>query len=277
MSDNSAYIFDTARVLANRGRSSRMGPDFDFLRAEIADRLSDRLLEINRQFETPLDVGGDYGRFVGWPTGTPRQAISDDPLGLAASSHDLIVSNLHMHWVNDLPGMLVQLNQALKPDGLFLAALFGGETLTELRHSLLAAESEIIGGAHQRVIPFADVRDMGSLLQRAGFALPVADLDTITVTYEHPLKLMQELRGMGEANALLGRSKAFLRRDVLMRACEIYARDHAGEDGRVRATFQILYMTGWHPHESQQKPLKPGSATMRLEDALKAGGPPKKG
>lgn len=274
MSDNPAYIFDTDSVLRNRKRSEALGAEFDFLRAEIADRMRDRMLEINREFHTPLDIGGDYGRFAGWPNAASVVSISDEPLGLRDAAFDLITSNLHMHWVNDLPGLLVQANKALKPDGLFLGSLLGGETLVELRHALLAAESEIIGGAHQRVIPFADVRDMGSLLQRAGFALPVADMDTITVTYEHPLKLMQELRGMGEANALLGRQKSFLRKDVLMRACEIYARDFSNEDGRIRATFQIIYITGWHPHESQQKPAKRGSATMRLEDALKAGGPP---
>ncbi|MBL4838971.1 MAG: hypothetical protein JKY34_15495 [Kordiimonadaceae bacterium] len=166
------------------------------------------------------------------------------------------------------------MNRTLKPDGLFLGSLFGGSTLSELRHSLLAAEVEITGGAHARIMPFAEVKDLGTLLQRAGFALPVADTDTLTVTYEHPLKLMKELRGMGEANPLIDRPKATLRRDVLMRACEIYQRDHSNPDGRIRATFQILYMTGWHPHKSQQKPLKPGSATMRLQDALKTDGPP---
>lgn len=275
MSDNPAYIFDTESMLQNRARSKRLGNEFDFLRAEIADRMQDRLLEVNRKFYEPLDIGGDYGRFADWPSETPTTSISDKALGLSDESHDIIVSNLHMHWVNDLPGLLVQANKALKPDGLFLGSLLGGETLVELRHALLAAESEVIGGAHQRVIPFADVRDMGSLLQRAGFALPVADIDTITITYEHPLKLMQELRGMGEANALLGRPKNFMRRDVLMKACEIYARDFSNDDGRIRATFQIIYITGWHPHESQQKPLKRGSATMRLEDALKAGTPQK--
>ncbi len=275
MSDSPAYIFDTNSMLRNRRRSAQMGAEFDFLRAEIADRMQDRLLEINRTFSTPLDIGGDYGRLNGWPKTSPTAEISDAPLDLPEATYDLVVSNLHMHWVNDLPGLLVQANRALKPDGLFLGALLGGETLVELRHALLAAESELVGGAHQRVIPFADVRDMGSLLQRAGFALPVADMDTITVTYEHPLKLMRELRSMGEANALIGRSKNFMRRDVLMKACEIYARDFSNDDGRIRATFQIIYITGWHPHKSQQKPAKRGSATMRLEDALKAGGPPK--
>lgn len=250
-----------------------MGADFDFLRAEVAERLQDRVQDVNRPFATILDVGDDMMRFTGRAGGAEVTHISDEPLGLKDGYYSLVVSNLVMHWVNDLPGLLIQLNKSLKPDGLLLASMLGGETLKELRHALLAAEAEITGGASARVIPFADVKDLGSLLQRAGFALPVTDADTITVTYEHPLKLMQELRGMGEANALAGRSRKFLRRDVIMRACEIYQNEYGLEDGRIPATFQIMYLTGWHPHESQQKPLKPGSAKMRLADALKAGKP----
>lgn len=272
MQNAPVHIFDTARKHMNRKRGDSMNGDFDFLRTEIADRMVDRLLEINRQFEHILDVGGDFARFAGKPAHT--LALSDDPLELSKNSFDMITSNLGFHWANDLPGILIQLNQALKPDGLLLASMFGGTTLHELRHSFLTAEAEITGGASARVIPFAEVKDLGSLLQRAGFALPVTDLDTITVTYEHPLKLMQELRGMGETNALFDRPKNFLRRDVMMRACEIYQEQHSNPDGRIRATFQILYLTGWHPHESQQKPLKPGSAQMSLADALKAGGKP---
>lgn len=265
-------IFDTSRKLENRMRGDSIQGDFDFLRAEIADRMSDRLLEINRKFEKILDLGGDFARLTG--RDAKHIILSDDPLPIEADSYDMIASNLSFHWANDLTGILIQLNRALKPDGLLLASMFGGTTLHELRHSFLAAEAEITGGASARVIPFAEVKDVGSLLQRAGFALPVTDMDTITVTYEHPLKLMQELRGMGEANALFDRPKNFLRRDVMMRACEIYQEQHANPDGRIRATFQILYLTGWHPHESQQKPLKPGSAQMSLADALKAGGKP---
>jgi NADH dehydrogenase [ubiquinone] 1 alpha subcomplex assembly factor 5 len=272
-------IFDTALVLANRARGKALGmaknTDYDFLRAEVADRLQDRVQDVNRPFERILDIGGDMMRFTGRGSDADRVDSTDKPLNLRESHYGLIVSNLMMHWVNDLPGLLIQLNKALKPDGLLLASMFGGETLKELRHALLAAEAEITGGANARVIPFADVKSLGSLLQRAGYALPVTDTDTITVTYDHPLKLMQELRGMGEANALLGRSKGFLRRDILMRACEVYQQEHALESGRIPATFQIMYLTGWHPHESQQKPLKPGSAAMRLTDALKQGGPKK--
>lgn len=268
-------LFDAKAVERNHQRGRSMGPDFDFLRAEIADRILDRLADINRDFTNTLDVGGN---FAPHSTGGTIQTVGmgDEPLPVEADTFDLVVSNLALHWVNDLPGLMVQANRALKPDGLFMAALFGGDTLHELGHSLLAAEAELTGGANQRVIPFADVRDLGSLLQRAGFALPVTDMDTITVTYEHPLKLMQELRGMGEANAMHARSRSFLRRDVLMRACEIYQTKFGMADGRIPATFQIMYMTGWHPHASQQKPLKPGSGKVNLADALKAGGPPEK-
>ncbi|NVJ70070.1 MAG: methyltransferase domain-containing protein [Alphaproteobacteria bacterium] len=268
-------LFDAKAVDRNRQRGRSMGPDFDFLRAEIADRILDRLADINRDFTNTLDIGGN---FAPHSTGGTIQTVGmgDEPLPVDAGTFDLVVSNLALHWVNDLPGLMVQANRALKPDGLFMAALFGGDTLHELGHSLLAAEAELTGGANQRVIPFADVRDLGSLLQRAGFALPVTDMDTITVTYEHPLKLMQELRGMGEVNAMHARSRTFLRRDVLMRACEIYQTKFGMADGRIPATFQIMYMTGWHPHANQQKPLKPGSGKVNLADALKAGGPPEK-
>jgi len=241
----------------------------DFLRAEITDRLQDRIQDVNRPFSTILDLGDDMMRFTARSNGVDIDQISDAPLDLPKAHYSLIVSNLVMHWVNDLPGLLIQLNKALKPDGLLLASMFGGETLRELRHAFLSAEAEITGGANARVIPFADVKTVGGLLQRAGYALPVADMDTLTITYDHPLNLMQDLRAMGETNALLGRSKKFLRRDVLARACEIYQRDHTLENGRIPATFQIIYLTGWHPHESQQQPMKPGSATMRLADALK--------
>ena len=183
---------------------------------------------------------------------------------------DLIISNLALHWVNDLPGAMLQANRALKPDGLFLASIFGGETLKELRQSLMLAENEINSGVSPRISPFADVRDVGALLQRAGFALPVADSDVITVSYEHPLKLLQDLRGMAESNAVFARHKAFTNKAVMLRAAEIYSENYGGDDGRVPATFQIIYMTGWRSHESQQKPMKPGSAKMRLADALKA-------
>ena len=186
------------------------------------------------------------------------------------ASLDLYASLLTLHAINDLPGAITQIKRCLRPDGLFLAALFGGQTLQELKASLAQAEIEIDGGLSPRVFPFADIRDAGGLLQRAGFALPVADTDKITVHYDHPLKLLADLQAMGETNILRQRRKLFLKRRVLMRAMEIYARDFTGDDGRVRATFEIIYLTGWAPHESQQQPLKPGSGKTPLADALKS-------
>ena len=175
---------------------------------------------------------------------------------------------LSLHAINDLPGALIQMRRALKPDGLFMGALFGGETLNELREALLTAESELTGGITPRVSPFADVRDLGALLQRAGFALPVADVERTTVRYGEFTRLVDDLRALGETNVLYRRSRNFLRRDVLAAALSHYRQAHAEPDGRLRATFDILYLTGWAPHESQQRPMRPGTAKTRLADAL---------
>ena len=182
---------------------------------------------------------------------------------------DLVVSALALQFVNDLPGTLVQIRRALKPDGLFLAAMIGGESLIELREAFAQAESEMEGGVSPRVAPFADLRDLGALLQRAGFALPVTDIDRVTVRYATPLALMHDLRRMGAANALTERRRTPLRRATLRRLFEIYAERFADPDGRIRATFEIVWLSGWAPHESQQKPLQPGSAKTRLADALR--------
>ncbi|HEV7385814.1 MAG TPA: SAM-dependent methyltransferase, partial [Phenylobacterium sp.] len=179
-----------------------------------------------------------------------------------------VVSTLGLHWTNDVVGALIQIRQALKPDGLFIGALLGGSTLTELRQALTAAEDEILGGAGSRVSPFADSRDATGLLQRAGFALPVGDVDRVSVSYEHPLKLLADLRQMGETNVLADRHPRALTRTLLARAGEIYVERFAGPDGRVPATFEVVTLTGWAPHVSQPQPLKPGSAKMRLADAL---------
>lgn len=271
-------LFDRVAVNRNRARARKMDARHTFLHAEIADRLFERLQEVNRDFPKRIDLDDAFARFLPPNEQKKYETIKTNTAGITTkpTSVDLIVSNLGMHWVNDLPGLLVQLRNTLKPDGLFTAALFGGQTLHELRHALLTAEAEVTGGANARVIPFADVKDLGSLLQRTGFALPVTDLDTLTLTYAHPINLMQELRGMGEANALVGRSRKFLRRDVLMRACEIYSAQFGMADGRIPATFEVMYMTGWHPHDSQQKPLKRGSGEVGLAEALKAGKPPQK-
>jgi SAM-dependent methyltransferase len=196
-------------------------------------------------------------------------AVGDpEALPLASSRFDLAVSLLALQHVNDLPGALAQLRRVLKADGLFIGCLLGGRTLTELRQAFGQAEVEIEGGISPRVAPFAEVREMGSLLQRAGFALPVTDVDTITVRYADPFALMRDLRAMGLTNVLTERRRTPLRRDTLMRMAAIYAERFADPDGRLRATFEVLWLSGWAPHESQQKPLKPGSAKSRLADAL---------
>jgi SAM-dependent methyltransferase len=198
----------------------------------------------------------------------PAVAGDVEWLPFAAGSLDLAVSALHLHFVDDLPGTLVQIRRALKPDGLLLASLLGGDTLTELRQSFAAAEAELTSGAAPRVAPFVEVRTAGALLQRAGFALPVVDQDRRTVRYDSALHLMRDLRAMGATNALVERDRRPLRRAVLIRAVEIYQQRFADPDGRVRATFDVISLSGWAPHESQQQPLRPGSARMRLADAL---------
>jgi len=285
-------LFDRA---LHRKRLDRAAAGFDaagFLKARAADDMVARLEPIMREFPVAVDLSARTGAFaravatsdvagrIGLLVeadlslamlagrGGVRLVADDERLPFAAASLDLVVSTLGLHWTNDVVGALVQARLALKPDGLFVGAFLGGETLTELRQSLIAAEDELTGGAGQRVSPFADPADAASLLQRAGFALPVADVDRVTVRYAHPLKLIADLRQMGETNALAERHPRALTRAVLGRTFEIYARRFADPDGRLRATFEILTLTGWAPHESQQKPLKPGSARIRLADAL---------
>ena len=197
-----------------------------------------------------------------------RIAADEEWLPFAPASLDLVVSGHGLHFVNDLPGALAQIRAALKPDGLFLASLLGGSSLHELREALLAAEEELEGGASPRVAPFADARELGALIGRAGFALPVADSDILTVGYPDAIALMRDLRGMAAANALVDRRRIPLRRATLHRAAEIYAERFPHPDGRIRATFEVVTLTGWAPDPSQQKPLRPGSARMRLADAL---------
>ena len=197
-----------------------------------------------------------------------RVQANEEALPFRDQSLDLVTSGLALHLVNDLPGAFVQIRRALKPDGLFLAALLGGSTLSELRNALLAAEEELEGGASPRVAPFADVQDLGALLQRAGFALPVVDADTVTVTYPDALALMRELRAMGAANALKARRQGPLRRATLVRALALYQERFGAPNGRVRATFEIITLTAWAPHESQQQPLQPGTAKVRLAQVL---------
>jgi NADH dehydrogenase [ubiquinone] 1 alpha subcomplex assembly factor 5 len=285
-----AAVFDRTQVRRQRDRAAATFADHSFLFDEVAERIGDRLLDVTRKFPLALDLGchtGGLARVLGTRGGIERlvrcdlspamvqraggQAVAGDEeaLPFADQSFDLVLSNLSLHWVNDLPGALIQINRALKPDGLLVATMLGGETLRELRRCFIEAEVAEEGGAGPRISPFADVRDVGALLQRAGFALPVVDIDDITVTYAEPLRLLADLRGMGETNAALARRRSPTRRATVVRALELYREHYAGADGRVPATFQILTLTAWRPHESQQKPLARGSGKTSLTDALR--------
>jgi SAM-dependent methyltransferase len=284
---DSPLIFDRVLLRARRRRATALGPA-TFLLDRVADDLADRLAAVLRRFDQALDLGtpgnqvrtvlarlGSVGGIVAMDAvlegkgATARFVIADEealPFGDAV--FDLVVSALSLQFVNDLPGALVQIRRALKPDSLFGAALIGGETLPELRQAFAAAESEIEGGVSPRVAPFADLRDLGALLQRAGFALPVTDVDRLTVRYDSVFALMHDLRRMGATNALVDRRRAPLKRATLMRMAQIYAERFADADGRLRATFEIVWLSGWAPHPSQQQPLRPGSAKTRLAEAL---------
>lgn len=277
-------LFDTALIRQRLARARASGYA-GFLLERVLDDVEDRLAAVTRPFPLALDLGspipivaerlrasGRVGRLVRM---SPLHESGADCVGDAetlpfgaGAGFDLAVSALALQHVNDLPGVLVQLRRSLKPDGLFLGCLLGGATLTELRQSFLQAESETESGASPRVAPFAELRDLGGLMQRAGFALPVVDADTIRVRYADPFALMRDLRAMGLTNALTDRRRTPLRRATLMRAASIYAERFADADGRIRATFEILWLSGWVPHESQQKPLRPGTAQTRLAEAL---------
>ena len=261
-------------------------PLHDFLHAEVAERLRDRLQDVQRSFSSALLIGGSGfedvvfaerpQRLVSGDLAVRRLAESarmplvfdEEALPFAEHSFDLVVSLLTLHWVNDLPGALVQINRVLKPDGLFLAVMLGAGTLDELRSAWMKAELEVHGGISPRISPFADVRSLGGLLQRAGFALPVIDADRITATYGDAIRLMRELRGMGEANAQRGRTRNFTRREALLRTAEIYQSEFGDDDGRIPASFEVVTLTGWSPDASQPKPLKPGSGKTSLADVL---------
>lgn len=289
VSPEPTLIFDRDLLLRRRDRHAEAAPAHDFLLARVGEDFAERLSLIKRRFPLAANIGAHHGlisRSIGGVAGIERvidvdrslrllrrcnglRVLADEEaLPFADASLDLVVSGLALHLVNDLPGVHVQIKRALKPDGLLLAALLGGETLRELRQSWLAAEAELTGGASPRVAPFADVRDLGALLQRAGFALPVVDSEVVTVTYASPLALMQEIRAMGASNMLLARRRRPVTRRLVMRAAEIYAERFGIAGGRVRATFEILTLTAWAPDESQQRPLRPGSAQARLADAL---------
>jgi SAM-dependent methyltransferase len=267
-------IFDRPLLRLRLQRARALGPA-TFLLDRVAADLAERLDAVVRRFEHVADIGtpGDTLRQVLVATGkvsaiTALDLGDEEMLTSPPQSLDLAVSALALQFVNDLPGVLVQIRRALKPDGLLLAALTGGETLTELRQAFAAAESEIESGVSPRVAPFADLRDLGSLLQRAGFALPVIDSERVTVRYDNAFALMADLRRMGATNAMTERRRLPLRRKTLQRMAEIYTERFSDADGRVRATFEIIWLSGWAPHESQQQPLQPGSAKTRLADAL---------
>jgi SAM-dependent methyltransferase len=272
-----------------RDRVTGQAAEHDFLLAMVADDLIERLASIKRRFPTLLDLNAHHGllgrRLRGLPgvetviemeraprllaqCEGPRVLADEEALPFRAQTFELVVSALGLQFVNDLPGTLAQVRRVLKPDGLFLGAMLGGNTLIELRRAFAVAEEEVEGGASPRVAPFADVRDMGSLLQRAQFALPVSDAHTLTITYPDPLALMRELRAMGAGNVLHARRRVPLKRAILMRAIDYYREQFGLADGRVPATFEVITLTGWAPHESQQQPLRPGSARARLADAL---------
>jgi SAM-dependent methyltransferase len=268
-------IFDRQLLRQRRRRAAKL-PPATFLIERVAEELADRLAAVLRHFDRAFELGG--------PNEAVRRALAasgkvasivdvvadEEALPFRDGALDLVVSALVLQFVNDLPGTLVQVRRALRPDGLLLAALIGGDTLGELRQSFAIAESEVEEGISPRVAPFADVRDLGGLLQRAGFALPVTDVDRLTVRYDTPLALLHDLRRMGASNVLVERARRPLKRRTLARMMEIYGERFADPDGRVRATFEIVWLSGWAPHASQQQPLRPGSAQHRLADALNA-------
>lgn len=268
-STTTPMLFDRALLARRFARAQKLGP-VTFLFDRVSEDMAERLAAVNREFAEVADI---------WTPGAglslqPRKAkhleiAVDEALPLASASLDLAVSALAFQFVNDLPGVLAQIRRALKPDGLLLAALIGGDTLTELRQSFAAAEAECEGGVSPRVAPFADLRDVGALLQRAGLALPVTDVDRVVVRYDNAFALMADLRRMGATNILLERRRAPTRRATLLRMAEIYTQRFSDPDGRIRTTFDIVWLSAWAPHESQPKPLRPGSATASLEEAVK--------
>lgn len=283
-------LFDRSQFAPRRRRARQLlanRPGADFLLTRATEDLELRLASVNRPFPVAADlfspaappmeapgrrvvrIGAAWQQRLGQDAGGEHDVIADpDGLPLADGSLDLVVSLLALQWHEDWPGLLAQVRRALRPDGLFLACFVGGRTLHELRAAFTQAEAECEGGASPRVIPFADLRDAGALLQRAGFALPVADIDTLTVRYGSLFDLAADLRAMGATNVLRERSRKPLRRATLFRAAELYAERFADPDGRIRATFELLWVSGWAPHESQQKPLAPGSAKRSLAEAL---------
>lgn len=279
-----SILFDRERVRMHAQRAHLLNGDL-FLIARMADALRDRLFDIKRSFDTVVEIAPQamvvneqaridktirHAFHFSALEGSGTAIIDDEILPIAAQSCDALISLGSLHWVNDLPGTLVQMKRALKPDGVFLAGFFGGETLQELRDVLTQTESQILGGVSPRVSPFIGLPDMAALMQRAQFTLPVVDYERVTVTYKDLKSLIRDLRAMGQTHAVLRNDKRILPKRFWQRAEERYRADFATEDGRLKATFDLFYLIGWAPHESQQKPLKPGSATHRLADILKS-------
>jgi SAM-dependent methyltransferase len=266
-------LFDRGLLLARQSRALRLGPA-TFLLDRVAEDVEERLHAVLREFADVADIWTP-GELLRKPSRDRFKSIvhidlsEPESLPLQPGSIDLAVSALAFQFVNDLPGVLAQIRRALKPDGLLLAAMIGGDTLTELRQSFAAAEAELEGGASPRVAPFADLRDIGSLLQRAGLALPVTDVDRIVVRYDSAFALMADLRRMGATNILIERRRTPTRRATMLRMAQIYGERFADPDGRIRATFDVIWLSGWAPHESQQQPLRPGSAKASLAEAVR--------
>ncbi len=261
-------LTDRKALEAHRARAGR-NPAL-FLHEEVAFEVEERLLAVNRRFTAPAIVTDFPQVWAGRLSGAKIVPMTE-VLALDEAAHDLVIHALCLHWANDPVGQIVQSRRALRPDGLFLGALFGGQTLAELRAALAEAEARVTGGMSPRVLPMGEIRDLGALLQRAGFALPVADSTTHVVTYADPVALMHDLRAMGETNALAQRLRRPTRRGMMAEAIRIYSETYPAPDNpdRIRATFETVFLTGWAPHESQQKPLRPGSAVQRLADALR--------
>jgi SAM-dependent methyltransferase len=274
-SPTAPILFDRALLRARQDRARHDGPA-TFLLDRVAEDMQERLRAVLREFQTAADIGsaGDQVRNalvsrVGQMAHVDLPDAESEPLALAPESLDLVVSALAFQFVNDLPGVLTQIRRALKPDGLLLAAMLGGDTLIELRQAFAAAEAECEGGLSPRVAPFADLRDVGALLQRAGFALPVTDVDRVVVRYDNAFALMQDIRRMGATNMLVERRRTPTRRATLVRMAQLYSERFADSDGRIRATFDVIWLSGWAPHQSQQQPLQPGSAKASLAEAVK--------
>jgi SAM-dependent methyltransferase len=282
-------VFDRSTLRRRRERAAQRWGEQAFLKREIASRLVERLDDVRRSFPMALDLGchrdeiatalgsrssvgvlmrADIGESFARRAQGPTVVADEEALPFAPRSFDLVLSAMTLHWVNDLPGTLIQIGRILKPDGLFLAGMLGGGTLWQLREALTAAESEIEGGLSPRISPFADLRDAAGLLQRAGFALPVADSETIDVEYPGALALMHDLSAMGESNLVAERRRGFSRRSTLLRAAEIYEERFVRPSGRIEASFEVLFLHGWAPHASQPRPIRPGSAAHRLAAAL---------